>query len=410
MAEHTSEAQADGGDPPRFPMRRSGCPFDPPPQYAELRADDPAAHATLADGREVRLITRMTDARAVLTHPKVSGDLRAEGFPLPGGGKLPPGTRPSFARMDPPEHTIFRRMLVPDFTVRRVRELRPQIQKIVDDVLDELATLPQPVDLVAAFALPVPSLVICGILGVPYADHEHFQSLAMVMLNRSSTQEQLIAALGAMRQYMTGLLAVKREQPADDILTKLAGAQQERDLEEAELAITAQTVLNAGHETTANMIALGTLYLMEHPEILSEAVADPSLWPGVVEELLRYLSIGDLVSPRVALGDIELSADTIRPGEGMYVLNAAANRDADAFDRPDEFNPRRTDNHHLAFGYGVHQCLGQHLARAELEIVFASLFARLPKLRLAVPVEELSFKHEAAIYGLYALPVTWSDQ
>lgn len=400
-------------EPYRFPMRRSGCPFDPPPEYARLRSAVPAATAELADGRKVRLITRLADARAVLTDPRVSGDLRSEGFPLPGGGaQMPPGMRPPFARMDPPDHSVFRRLLLPDFTVRRVREMRPRIGEIVSGVLDEMAKLDQPADLVQALALPVPSLVICAMLGIPYADHDFFQSLAKVMLSRSSTQQQLIATLGEMRTYMLGLLEVKRREPGDDIITRLVQAQARdgRELADIDLAITAQTVLNAGHETTANMIALGTLYLLEHPATLATIKANPELWPGAVEELLRYLSIGDLVSPRAATADVPVGSETISSGQGLYVLNAAANRDPDAFADPDTFDLRRTDGHHLAFGYGVHQCLGQHLARAELEIVFSALFDRWPELRLAASMDELPFKHDAAIYGLHALPVFWSAE
>jgi pentalenic acid synthase len=218
-----------------------------------------------------------------------------------------------------------------------------------------------------------------------------------------------------MRSYMLGLLEVKRREPGDDIITRLvkaqsAGARDGRELSDIDLAITAQTVLNAGHETTANMIALGTLYLLEHPSTLATIKADPELWPGAVEELLRFLSIGDLVSPRTATGEVRVGGETIRSGEGMYVLNAAANRDPDAFTDPDTFDIRRTDNHHLAFGYGVHQCLGQHLARAELEIVFSALFDRWPDLRLAAAMDELPFKHDAAIYGLHALGVYWSAE
>ncbi|MFB4304483.1 cytochrome P450 [Actinomadura sp. GTD37] len=399
-------------DPPAFPMRRSGCPYDPPPEYAELREHAPVSRAALADGRRVWLIARHADAVAALSDARISGDLRSPGFPLPGGAvALPPGVRPSFARMDPPDHAVFRRLLLPDFTVRKVRELRPRIERIVGSVLDDLAGRGRPADLVEAVALPIPSLVVCELLGIPYADHEFFQSLALVLLDRSSTPEQLKDTLGQLRSYMHGLLAAKRDDPGDDILTKLAragaGDGAGHELSDDDLAITAQTVLSAGHETTANMIALGTLVLLENPAALDDLRADPALWPGAVEELLRYLSISDLVSPRAAREDLKIGDAAISAGEGMFVLTGSANRDPAAFTDPDVLDVRRSARGHLAFGSGVHQCLGQNLARAELEITYEALFRRFPGLSLAVPLEDLPFKHRAALFGLNAMPVTW---
>ena len=391
-----------------FPMRRSGCPFDPPPEYARLREEDPVAGAVLADGMDVWLVTRHADARAVLTDPNVSGDLRSAGCPVPGGGPaIPPGVRPPFARTDPPEHTLYRKLLLPSFTVKRVKAMRPRIREITDELLDAMAAGPGSVDLVEALALPLPSLVICDLLGIPYADHEFFQSRAKVVLSRASTREEFHGALGELREYMIGLLAVKRASPGNDILTKLVAAQASHDIPDDDLAITAQALLNAGHETTANMISLGTVLLLEHPEALASLRADPTLWPGAVEELLRYLSIGDLVSPRAALADVRVGDHVIRGGEGMFVLTGSANRDPLAFPDPDRFDVHRSARHHLAFGYGIHQCIGQNLARAELEIVFEALFDRFPGLRVDTPVAELPYKMDAALFGLHELHVSW---
>ncbi|WIX91749.1 cytochrome P450 [Amycolatopsis sp. DG1A-15b] len=391
-----------------FPMPRSGCPFDPPPEYARLREEDPVAGAVLADGMPVWLVTRHADARAALTDPKISGDLRSAGCPVPGGGPaIPPGVRPPFARTDPPEHTLYRKLLLPSFTVKRVKAMRPRIREITGELLDAMAARPGSADLVEALALPLPSLVICDLLGIPYADHEFFQSRAKVVLSRASSPARFHEALRELREYMIGLLAAKRAEPADDILTKLVQAQAEHDIPDEDLATTAQALLNAGHETTANMISLGTVLLLRHPETLAELKADAALWPGAVEELLRYLSIGDLVSPRAAKEDVRIGDRVIRGGEGMFVLTGSANRDPAAFPDPDRFDVRRSARHHLAFGYGVHQCIGQNLARAELEIVLEALFDRFPALRVDTPVADLAYKRDAALFGLHDLRVSW---
>ncbi|MEV5829030.1 cytochrome P450 [Spirillospora sp. NPDC052242] len=388
----------------RFPMERPDAPFDPPPEYARLRAEEPVADATLADGRKVLLISRYDDVKSTLRDPRVSSDLRKPGCPVPGGGPpLPEGAPHPCFRTDPPEHTIYKKLLLPDFTVRKVNGMKPRIREIVRGVLDDMAGAGGPVDLNAAVAVPVPSLVICELLGVPYADHEFFQERTAVPLNRSSTPVEVKAAMTDLWDYLARLLAVKRADPGDDILSKLAASQ----AEERDAVASAIAVLNGGHETTVNMISLGTAVLLERPGVLAELRADPGLWPGAVDELLRYLSIGDLSVARAALDTMEIGGRTVHAGEGMFLLVGAANRDADAFPDPDEFDVRRPRHRHIAFGHGMHQCIGQHLARAELEIVFAELFGRFPGLRLAVPASELSFKKDSHVYGLRSLPVEW---
>jgi pentalenic acid synthase len=391
---------------PNFPMRRGGCPFDPPPEYARMRGEGPVARAMLGDGQPVWLVTRHADVRAVLTDPRISGDLREPGMPVPGGGNRSPAGVP-YPRTEAPDHSFWRRLLLPRFTVRQARRLRPRFQQLVDDTLDAMARLPQPADLVEAFALPIPSLVICDILGVPYEDHAFFQAKARVMMDRHSTPEQLHDTVAAIRAYMTELFELKRAHPADDLLTTLVQAQAEYDIGDDDLARVAQAVLNAGHETTANMIALSVLLLLDNPGTLAELRADAGLWPDAVEEMLRYLSIGDLVSPRTTTGDIPIGDTMMRAGDGLFALIASANRDAAAFPDPDTFDIRRGARHHVAFGYGVHQCLGQNIARIELPIVFETLFRRFPDLRVDKPLAELPYKHDAAIFGLHEIPVRW---
>lgn len=405
MADTSAASEADEQEL-NFPLPRGGCPFDPPPEYQRLRAEEPVARAVLRDGQPVWLVTRHSDVRSILTDPRISGDLRQPGMPVPGGGNRSPAGVP-YPRTDPPDHRFWRRLLLPAFTVRRAREMRPRIHAIVDETLDAMERLPQPVDLVEAFALPIPSLVICDILGVPYEDHAFFQAKAQVMMNRNSTPKDLEDTVADLRAYMGELFAVKRRAPVDDLLTKLVQAQAEYGISDTDLAKVAQSVLNAGHETTANMIALSTLVLLEHPEALAELREGTSSWSDAVEELLRYLGIGDLVSPRTAMMEVPIGDTVIRAGEGLFALTGSANRDADVFPDPDTFDIHRTGRQHVGFGYGIHQCLGQNIARIELEIVFESLFRRFPGLRADVPIAELPYKHDTAIFGLHAFPVRW---
>ncbi|MFI9815971.1 cytochrome P450 [Saccharothrix variisporea] len=391
-----------------FPMRRGGCPFDVPAEYGTLRSAEPVSRALLRDGSTVWLVARHADVQAGLVDERISCDGSTPGIPMPGGSGVDPvGRRSSFVRMDPPEHDVHRKLLAPDFTMRKARALRPWIQGVVDSALDDLAGSGQPADLVRLLAMPVPSTVVCHVLGVPHSDHEFFQSRAAVMLDRGSSRDDLRNAVVELRTYMIGLLQDKRANPGDDVLTKLAHAPADLGLTDDDLAGAAQSVLNASHEATVNMIALGTLALTENPHALAELKADRNLWPAAVDELLRYLGIGDLLSPRIAKEDLDIAGQRIAAGEGLYFLTGSANRDEEVYADPAAFDLHRPHRGHLAFGYGLHQCLGQNLARVELEVVFESLFRRFPDLRPAVPVDELSYKHDSALFGVHELPVVW---
>jgi pentalenic acid synthase len=363
----------------------------------------------LPTGGTAWLVTRYEDVRTVLSSPAFSADGTRPGFPtlLPGHEQIL--RRPPFIRMDPPQHTFYRRMLTQEFTLKRIKTMRPGIQATVDRLLDDLLAMTPPVDLVEAFALPVPSLVICQLLGVPYDDHEFFQSRSKVVLSGASTAEQSAAAFGGLHGYMDGLITRKQQEPGDDLLSKLATEQLEPagELRRDELLMMCLMLLSAGHETTANMISLGTAALLDHPDQLAALRSDPELLPDTVEELLRYLSIADVITTRIAAEDTELSGTAIRAGEGIVALLAAADWDPGVFPEPERLDVHRGNRRHLAFGYGVHQCLGQNLARLELEIVFSTLFARIPTLRVAVPVDELPYKHDGLLFGLHELPVTW---
>ncbi|MEU1910350.1 cytochrome P450 [Streptomyces hygroscopicus] len=394
---------------PEFPMARAaGCPFDPPPALRDRQQEGPLSRVRLWDGSTPWLVTRYADQRALLADPRVSADITRPGYPLQ--SPLPPGGPGiSFILKDDPEHARLRRMVTAPFAIKRVEAMRPGVQKIVDDLIDDLLAGPKPVDLVDAFALPVPSLVICQLLGVPYADHDFFQTNSKVIINLDVTPEQRSAAHGNLIGYLHDLMGEKIADPVDDLLSGLATRVTAGELSREEAAQMGVLLLIAGHETTANMIALGTLALFEHPDQLAllRDTDDPVLVSSAVEELLRYLHITHNGRRRVATEDIEIAGEVIRAGEGLILANDIANRDPEVFAEPDRLDIRRDARRHVAFGFGVHQCLGQPLARMELQVVYGTLYRRIPTLRPATELERIPFKHDGSVYGVYELPVTW---
>jgi cytochrome P450 len=309
-----------------------------------------------------------------------------------------------FLRMDEPDHTRFRHLLTGQFTVRRMKGLEPRIEKIASDRLDEMEREGPPADLVQAFALPIPSLVICELLGVPYDDRAMFQRTAATLLNLGLPAEQKTAAFADLWAYLGGLVDRKGSEPADDLLSGLvAGGELNRE----ELTGVAFLLLLAGHETTANMLGLGTFALLRNPSQLAAVRDDPAVVDGAVEELLRYLTIVHIGPTRTALEDVEIDGQTIRAGDGVTMSLAAANRDPGRFGSPDHLDVTRSATGHLSFGHGIHQCLGQQLARIEMRIAYPALLRRFPGLRLAVPPEQVPMRTDMSIYGVHRLPVTW---
>ncbi|HKN54818.1 MAG TPA: cytochrome P450 [Amycolatopsis sp.] len=393
-----------------FPLTREG-PYAPPKAYAEIREGDPITRVNLPEGGQAWVVSRHEDARQVLNDRRFSSDRTNPDFPLmiKGARQFRRSDRPrAMISMDAPEHGEARRAVLGEFTVRRMEALRPRIHEIVDQQIDALLAGPNPGDLVETVSLAVPSLVICEMLGVPYDDHEFFQERTAKMLRRATSAEDRRAAADEVDAYIAELITRKEAAPPDDLLGRqIVKLREEGTYDHAALVTTGFLLLLAGHETTANMISLGTLALLENPDQLAAIKADPGKIPEAVEELLRYFTIVDLATARVCVEDASIGGVTIKAGEGVLVLGYAANRDPRAFENPDALDIERGARHHVAFGFGPHQCLGQNLARMELQIVFGTLFRRAPGLRLAAPVGELPFKDDAAIYGLYRLPVTW---
>ncbi|MFF8955582.1 cytochrome P450 [Streptomyces sp. NPDC014894] len=393
-----------------FPQSRV-CPYAPPVAYESLREAGPLTRVTLYDGRSVWAVTGHALARRLLADGRLSTDRENTAFPITQARFAVPRGRRRVALLgyDDPEHNAQRRMLIPGFTLKRVAGLRPLIQGTVDRLLDALVAQGPPAELVNDFALPVPSTVICDLLGVPYADHESFEAHSRRLL-RGPTVADTQRARTDLEEYLGGLVDERLAGPADggqllDELVRRQRAEGRRDREE--LVAMALVLLVAGHETTANMISLGVFTLLQHPERLAELRADESLMPAAVDELMRFLSIVDGML-RVALEDIEVEGGgTIRANDGVVFTNSVINRDADAFPAPDDLDWHRPVRHHVGFGYGVHQCLGQNLARAEMEIALRSLFVRLPGLRLTLPADRVPFKPGDTLQGMVELPVAW---
>jgi cytochrome P450 len=400
-------------DVPEYPMgRAAGCPFAPPPEVMELGAARPLSRVRIWDGSTPWLITGYEEVRTLFSDSRVSVDDRRPGFPHWNEGMLSTvHKRPrSVFTADAEEHTRFRRMLSKPFTFKRVEGLRPAIQQITDEHIDAMLAGPQPGDIVTGLALPVPSLVISQLLGVPYEDADMFQHHANIGLARYATGEDTVKGAVNLNKYLAELVESKMENPAEDAVSDLAERVKAGELSVKEAAQLGTGLLIAGHETTANMIGLGVLALLQYPDqaAVLRDTDDPKVIANAVEELLRYLSIIQNGQRRIAAEDIEIAGEVIRAGEGIIIDLAPANWDANAFAEPDRLYLHRSGaGQHVAFGYGRHQCVGQQLARAELQIVFHTLLRRVPTLELAVPIEDVPFKHDRLAYGVYELPVTW---
>ncbi|NUW39940.1 cytochrome P450 [Nonomuraea rhodomycinica] len=386
-------------------------PFDPPERIAELGGEAPLHRLTFADGHEGWLVTGYTAARAILadprfsnrpeyTHPtiparaEVAEKLRGKEFAVPG----------FFLRMDAPEHTRYRKLLTGQFTVRRMKQLEPRVEEITRARLDAMEAAGKPADLVEQFALPIPSLVICELLGVPYEDRERFQRDSRLLLALESGADEVIDAMRSMTGYLYDLIQRKRAEPRDDLISGLV---QGGELADDELTGVAFLLLVAGHETTANMLGLGTYALLRNPDQLAAMRDDPSVVDNGVEELLRYLTIIHIGPIRSALEDVEVEGVVVRKGQAVAFSLPVVNRDPARFPGGDSLDLTRPAGGHLTFGHGIHQCLGQQLARIEMRIGYPALLRRFPGLRLAVPPEEVPMRTDMSIYGVHRLPVTW---
>ena len=392
----------------QVPLPRT-CPFHPPPEFAQLRQEQPIARVRLASGREAVLVTRHEDVRALLDDERLSADETKPGYPFLYEQAFESPLKGTFMRADGDDHYRIRRMLAGDFTVKRAEALRPEVEAIVDECLDAMAEHGPPVDLMQALAFPVPSRAICHLLGVPYKDRDVFEKNTRAMINHKSSVDEVQAAVAAIYNYLDILVTEKEKSPDDDLVSRLVTEEfKQGNLDRHELVTIILILLVGGHETTGTMIGLGTFALFDHTEQLKQVLAAPDLWGRAVDELLRHQTIAQSPIQRAVLADIEIGGEVIRAGEGVLAELATANRDPTAFEDPDTMDFQRNARAHVAFSYGPHQCLGHTIARMELEVVFRKLFTRFPKLSLAVPREAVPLRpHTVGLFGVEALPVTW---
>ncbi|MFD8278588.1 cytochrome P450 [Streptomyces solisilvae] len=404
--------------PSALPRHRD-CPFDPPSAYTELREEGGASRLAFPDGNVGWLLTRHEDVSQLLADDRFSSDRRRTSSPVHSFPVRPDDRRMlgSFIGMDPPEHTRYRRLLSKWFTARGMRGLQPRIEEIVEDRLAAMECAGPPADLVTSFAQPIPSLVICELLGVPYEDRTDFQRWATVLLRLGQSQQEVYAARDALWDYMRGLIDAKRHRPDEALLSRLVngdhgapggpGTATAAGLTDDELTGVGLLLLVAGHETTANMLALGTYALLRHPEQAGMVRERPEVIDHAVEELLRYLTIVQFGTVRVAREDLEIAGVRVRAGETVVGSLASANRDSSRFPDPDTLDVTRDTPDQMAFGHGIHQCLGQHLARMEMRTGYPALLRRFPTLRLAVEPDQVPLRHDMLVYGVHRLPVTW---
>ncbi|MGC0375078.1 cytochrome P450 [Streptomyces sp. SAI-229] len=391
---------------PPYPTDRP-TPFDPPVELAHYREHEPIRRMRYPDGHTGWLVTSHGLARSILADSRFSARSEFKRPPVSRPGADPfygaPALPGWLVDMDAPEHTRIRQRLTGKFTARRMREMRPAIERIIENLLDDMERDTPPVDLVESFALPVPSLMICELLGVPYSERKEFQRNSETLFSLEVTADEASAAMDRLYAFLRELATTGGRR--DGLLAMLA---EDGTLDAEEIAGVGVLLLTAGHESTSSSLALSTFTLLSHPEQLAKLKERPDLVDNAVEELLRYLTVFHFGVPRTPLEDVEVDGHLLRAGESITVSLPAANRDPEWFAQaPDTFDIERRTSGHLAFGYGIHQCLGQNLVRMEMRAALPALFRRFPGLALAVPAEEIPLSTDMSVYGVHRLPVTW---
>ncbi len=379
------------------------------PELATLRAEHPVARLTLASGAKAWLVTRHDLIREVLSHPARFGN-DGRYITDPAGGGAVAATGPALRHgdlltYDPPEHGRLRRVISAGFTARRIQSLRPRVVSIVASVLDTMEAVGPPANLVSAFALPIPSMIICELLGIPYQDRASFQQRAVVRLDTSCDPAIRAGVVAESVAYMKSLVRDQRSRPGDGLLGLLI-REHGAEIDDRELAGVGDLLLLGGHETTANMLALGTLLLLQHPEQVTLTKDEPMM-TSLVEELLRYLSIAQTGVARIARVDSSIGGQQIRRGERILCSLPSGNHDDALVANADQFDPTRDNNAHLAFGHGIHYCIGAALARLEISVALPALLSRFPGLRVTREIDDIEFRSASAIYGAQEIPIAW---
>jgi len=375
------------------------------PLLRALQAERPMTRVRTPAGDEAWLVTRHAEVRALFSdrrlgrsHPNPEHAPRISNAILLGGPMGNYATEQS-------DHARMRALLTPFFSAKRMEALRPRVEAMVDQFLDALAARTPPVDLHEALSFPLPVMVICELLGVPFADRERFR-IWSTDIGDLYDRTRASASMSSLHAYIEELVVRKRAQPEDDVLSGLC-AVGDGSLSTEQIAGLGAGLLFAGHETTVVRIDVGTLLFLTHPDQREALLSDPELVATAVEEILRLSSTGSSAIPRYAREAIAIGDVTVQPGEALLLSTGAANRDERIFGEPDRFAIERQPNPHLTFGYGSYFCIGAPLARIELQAVFARLLSRFPTLRLAIPPDAIRFRTHVLTGGLYELPVTW---
>ena len=392
-------------EPTKVPLQRNV--MDPVPRIAEIRATEPMHKLDLPFNFRAFLVTGYEESRRILTdRDSYSNDIR---HMFHGDGPATSDDIGGLGFTDPPLHTRLRKIVTPEFTMRRLARLEPMISEIVDRQLDNLAAEGSGADMAKHVAFPVPFQTICALLGLDYDDRDAFEKLGSARFDATNGGAAAFGAVSEQREFLFEAVAKQRKEPGPGLIGQIL--RDEGDLiSDIDLAGLADGVFTGGFETTAGMIALGTIVLLRDPEYAALIrKGDPEDVDRIVEELLRYLSVVQVAFPRFAKQDMMLFGKQLRAGDVVLASLSGANRDpSSAGERPDEFDPHRIPaSGHLAFGHGIHRCIGAELARMELRIALPRLFQRFPNLALAKPQEELSFRQLSFVYGVDELPVTF---
>ncbi|MGH3342855.1 MAG: cytochrome P450 [Carbonactinosporaceae bacterium] len=383
-------------------------PFDPPEMLGELRRRSGLSKIPMWDGRVVWMVTRHEDAQFVLRDSRFSADATNPRLPSLGPSRTYPMKRPPMSFVDEPRHGDLRGILNSEFLARRIDEMRRYIELVVAEQLDSILAAGPPVDLHAQFSAAVPWRVVTSLLGVPPDNRDMVQQWAKVLQSRDVTEQHVEAIRKEIYDYCYKLVSNRAKEPTDDLIGRMVDrARREGKLSLDDLATSTHLLIFAGYETTSHMFSLSTLTMLVHPDWFRALRERPEVVPNAVEELLRYHTVPDSLV-RIAKEDVTVGGTRLAAGDGLVISLAAANRDSSVFPDADHLDIERPRaRNHLAFGYGVHLCLGRWLARAELQIGLPAVAARIPTLRLAVPFEELSFREHMHVYGVDELPVTW---
>ncbi|WP_166875250.1 cytochrome P450 [Salinibacterium sp. ZJ450] len=392
--------------PPAFPQLRDD-PLQPPKAYVEWREETPAKLVTLQNGKTAWVVARQKEAREVFESPFISRDPSLEEFPQVRRGMSFRRNDLIMNHMDPPLHGKFRKMLAPWFTMKKINEQRDDLQKVVDDAVDRLLTFETPVNFHKEFSLVIPSTVICKVLGIDYSYHEYFERYATVITRAGSSAEDFAAATQGLFGICEQLVDESIKNPGGGVLQVLTDKMQAGEINREQAVAHTYVMVVGGHETTAHTISLGFLQLFRDPALADFLRENTDRIPDAITEMLRLQAINDGSVARITTAEIDLGGVKIPAGAGIIPLMSPSHRDPRSWDNADVFDIDRDNSKHLALGGGIHSCLGQNLARAELEIVFETILRRIPTLRLAGSESDIGFQRDGFVFGVYDLPVAW---